>query len=154
MNNRLFLWMLIVTLAFTACEGKVGPPGRNGRDGIDGESTQWFIQDFEIKSEHWRPVTDDLIGNIFEYGFNFSKLTGFVFDAGAVVCHLVQSVNNQVNYTPLPYTFYGEAGGEFYSENYTYEVRPGYINFIVKVSDFATDVQQPLPCTFRVVLMW
>lgn len=135
-------------------DGTDGRDGRNGTDGQDGESANWFIMDFEVLSEHWTPVFDDLIGDIFIFEFPITELTGFVFDYGAVVCHLIQNVNNEPVQTPLPYTFYGEDDGYFYSENYSYEIRPGFITFIVKISDFNTQVKQPLKCTFRVVLMW
>lgn len=156
MNTKNFLGcLLIVMMGITACEGPEGPPGPKGNDGA---STQWKIYDLTVSSDHWRPVHDDLMGNIFEYGFDIKELTGFVFDEGAVVCYLVQNFKvdgkNIVVQTPLPYTFYGEYQGVLYSENYTYEMKPGYINFIVKISDFDTELQQPLPCTFRVVLMW
>ena len=159
--KKLFGCLVIVILGFSACEGPMGPmgpQGRDGRDGINGESTQWEIIDCDILSEHWIPAYDDLMGDFFEYEFRIPELTKFIFDAGAVVCYLVQNINaggrNTVIQTPLPYTYYGEYRGSFYSENYTYEMRPGYINFIVKVSDFDTQVQQPLNCTFRVVMMW
>jgi len=154
--KKLFGYLILAMMLISACEGPMGPPGkdgldgRNGRDGKDGTSTQWFIQDCEVFSEHWKRVTDPLMGNIFEYGFNISKLSSFVITDGAVVCYLIQD-NIQ---TPLPYTFFGEYNGFLYSENYTFEASPGYINFIVKVSDFDTEFQQPLKCKFRVVLMW
>ena len=146
-------------MALAACQGPMGPPGRNGRDGIDGESTQWKIIDCEILSAHWTPAFDDLMLDFFQYEFRIPELSTFVFEEGAVVCYLVQNVDyggrNTTIQTPLPYTFYGEANnGDLYSENYTYEIRPGYINFIVKISDFDTGAQQPLGCQFRVVLMW
>ena len=158
--KKLLGCLLLVTMVMSACEGPMGPPGRdgldgrNGKDGKDAVSTQWFIQDCVIFSEDWKPVTDDLMGDIFEYGFNIPKLSTLVFEEGAVVCYLLQKVGKSDIQTPLPYTFYGRDGDYFYSENYTCEVRPGYINFIVKVSDFNTKIQQPLDCKFRVVLMW
>ena len=146
--KKLLGWMLIVALLFTACEGKVGPPGK------DGKNIEFVVCDFVVQSENWVPVNDELMGNLFEYGFNFPQLTGYIFDEGAVVCYLVQDLGGGIIQTPLPYTFYGELDDVLYSENYTYEISPGHINFIVKISDFDTEVQQPLSCTFRVVLMW
>ena len=156
--KKLLGCLLVVMMCFAACQGPIGPMGPPGKNGIDGESTQWFVKDFQVLSEHWVAVYDDLMGDIFEYEFRISELTGFVFDEGAVVCYLVQNINYggkaTVVQSPLPYTFFGEYHGKLYSENYTYEIRPGYINFIVKISDFDTQAQQPLDCTFRVVLMW
>jgi hypothetical protein len=74
------------------------------------------------------------------------------------MCYLIQTIpiggKDTDIQTLLPYTFYGETDdGSLYSENYTFEIRPGYINFVVKISDFNTEFQQPLDCIFRVVLM-
>ena len=154
--KKLTGWLLLLMIWFTACEGPMGPAGPPG---MDGESTQWFIADCTVYSEDWIPARDDLMGDYFEYEFRIDALTSFVFNEGAVVCYLEQNVTygGRVTavQTPIPYTFYGEAsGGVLYSENYTYEVRTGYINFIVKISDFDTQTQQPLDCKFRVVLMW
>jgi len=150
--KKLLGCLVMVVMWFSACEGPMGPMGPAGRD------ANMKVCDFEVLSEHWIPVHDDMMGNIFEYEFRIPELTGYVFDEGGVVCYLVQYLNiggkNTPVQTPLPYTFFGEYDGFLYSENYTYEIRPGYINFIVKVSDFDTEFQKPLPCTFRVVLMW
>jgi len=156
------LWsVLALMMALAACEGPmgpVGPPGPMGPTGKTGESTQWKIYECDILSEHWVPAFDDLMGPYFEFEFPIPELTKFVFEEGAVVCYRIQNVNyggrNILVQTPLPYTFYGDDDGYYYSENYTYEIRTGYINFIVKVSDFDTSAQQPLDSTFRVVLMW
>jgi len=155
--KKLLGYLILAMMLINACEGPMGPAGRDGRDGRDGkdgESTQWFIQDFEIFSKDWKPVHDPLMGNIFEFGFNFPELTSFIVTKGAVVCYLIQKVDNVDVHTPLPYTFFGEFEGFLYSENYTFEASTKYINFIVKVSDFDTDFQQPMKSKFRVVLMW
>ena len=155
--KKLFGYLIVAMMVISACEGPagpMGPPGADGRNGRDGTSTQWFIQECEVFSEHWKRVTDPLMGEIFEYGFSIPKLSSFVINEGAVVCYLTQTVGNVKVQTPLPYTYYGRDGDYYYSENYTYEVSTQYINFIVKVSDFNTKIQQPLDCKFRIVLMW
>ena len=155
--KKLLGYLLLAMMLISACEGPMGPPGRDGRDGIngkDGTSTQWFIQDCEVFSKDWIPVNDDLMGNIFEFGFSIPQISKFVVEEGAVVCYLIQKLGNTSVQTPLPYTFYGRDGDYLYSENYTCEIRQGHVNFIVKVSDFNTQAQQPLGCRFRVVIMW
>ena len=175
LTKKFLGFLLMVMIGFAACEGPMGPEGpagvdgidgrngedgtngRNGRDGTDGKdgvSTNWYIVNCIVSTNHWRPVSDDLMGNIFEYEFQIPELTKFIFDEGTVVCHLIQYLNSEPFQTPLPYTFYGDDNGYFYSENYTYEIRPGFINFIVKISDFNTQAQQPLSCTFRITMMW
>jgi len=156
--KKVLVSVLVAMMAFAACEGPMGPIGPVGPTGLPGESTQWKIIECDILSEHWVPAFDDLMGPYFEFEFKIPELTKFVFEQGAVVCYRIQNINyggrNIVVQTPLPYTFYGEENGFYYSENYTYEISVGYINFIVKVSDFDTSAQQPLDSTFRVVLMW
>jgi len=129
----------------------MGPPGKNG---LDAESTQWHIVDVVV--DRWYAVNDDLMGDIFESGnFKIPELTQFVYDVGAVMCYMSIKLNNSFYQTPLPYTFYGMSDdGVLYSENYTFEMTPGNINFIVKINDFDTKSQEPLICNFRVVLMW
>ena len=147
--------LLIVIMGFTACEGPMGPEGPRGRDA---ESTQWFVNDYDVFERDWTVINKDLVGAFFEYKINIPELTGFVFDEGAVICYLVEEViydggKKSLIQSPLPYTIYGEYNDGFpYSENYSYEVGPGYIRFIVKYSDFSNDI--PPTRTFHVVLMW
>ena len=141
--------MLIAMLVFSAC----------GKDGKDGRDTVFVVRDFHVPSQtnNWQITNDDLMGSFFECRVLVEEITGDVFDNGAIICYLLQNVNygasTSVVYTPLPFTFFGEDEGYLYSENYTFEVSPRYINFIVKVSDFDTGAQLPLDCTFRVVIM-
>ena len=160
--RKLFGCLLVVMMCFAACEGPVGPPGKDGRDGkngADGVSTEWFWKDYDVLSNQWKEYTEEGDGYFyyyFEYEYSIPQLTEFVFDEGAVVCYLVQEINSNGRKTlvqrPLPYTIYGFDNDVPYSENYSYEIRPGYIKFIVKYSDF--DEIQPLSCTFHVVMMW
>ena len=151
--KRFLKFLLPIVLVVSACTGKEGPPGMDGRDGMVNK----VIRDFEILEEDWvavfdplSPVVDPDEPNIFQYLFSFPHLTRNVYDNGLVAVYLEQFIDDIVFQTPLPYTYYGED----FSENYTFEFGPGYINFIVKISDFDTQAQQPLSCLFRVVLMW
>ena len=160
--KKLTGWLLILMIGFTACEGPMGPEGPQGRDGKngrDGESTQWFVNDYDVFERDWTIINEGYVGAFFEYKINIPELTGFVFDEGAVICYLVEEVSydggkKSLIQSPLPYTIYGEYydDGFPYSENYSYEVGPGYIRFIVKYSDFSNDI--PPTRTFHVVLMW
>ena len=149
-------WLLAIMTGITACEGPMWPMGPPGPSG-DGYETQWFIRDYDILSHQWELVFDQNMGSLFQFEIPVPEITKFVFDEGAVLCYLVQEISSggrtSLVQSPLPYTFYGEIDGFFYSENYTFEVRTGYINFIVKYSDFDTEIK-PLSCTFHVVLIW
>ena len=157
--------LLLAVLAFTACEGPMGPPGkdgRNGRDGKNAEPTQWVVKDFKVYSKDWDRIVIDEKGDgdkwlLFEYGFEFDVLDDFVFTEGAVLCYLVQYFSyggSQIRtHCLLPYTVYGEDDEEYpWSENYSCEISPGYINFTVKYSDRLTD--NPPDCEFHVVILW
>ena len=151
--KKLFKWSLVLVLVFSACKKDEG-------------QIEVFVRDFSVLSRNWEVVYDDLMGTFFQCEFVFPEITGPVLANGAVNCYLKQNVNNSIIQTPLPYTFFGEdliffEDEEYdiydlyhYSENYTFEVRPGFINFIVKISDFDVESQLPLPCEFRVVLIW
>jgi hypothetical protein len=145
--------LLIVMLGFTACLGPIGPEGPPGKDA---ESTQWSISDYNVSKNQWVPKTDLDFGPFFECEVYIPDLTKFVFDEGAVTCYLVWSVieNGKATFvhSALPYTRYGDDSGYLYSENYSYEVKPGFIKFIAKYSDFSA--VPPMDCTFHVVLMW
>jgi len=154
---RLLGLLLTVAMLFAACEGQPGLPGRNGEDG---ESTQWFVQDYDVLSSQWRPAEESGDGyyfKCFEYEVRVPQLTEFVFDKGYVGCYLVWDIIREdgKKYTyqrPLPYTIYGIDNGFAYSENYSFEIRPQYVKFIVKYSDFG-DIE-PLSCIFTVRMMW
>ena len=146
-------WLLFITMGFMSCTGPMGP------EGPPGYSTEWFVNDYDVLSEKWIPREDVNVGPFFEYTVNIPELDDFVFNEGAVVCYLVHNVSYAGRTTlvqsPLPYTVYGlyDDGFTQYSENYSYEVGPGFIRFITKYSDFDTGIF-PLNCTFHVVLMW
>jgi len=149
------MWMFIVMLMFSACQGPMGPAGKNGLDG----TAQWLVATFQVSSEHWRVVEED-DWYFFESEIEFPELTEFVFMEGAVLCYLIQHVQYAGERNPtrvhslLPHTVYGEYDdGWPYSENYSCELRPGWINFTVKYSDWAPDIQPPSRL-FHVVLMW
>ena len=158
--KKLFGFLVVALIGFTACEGPMGPPGPRGDKGDD--AIGWFAEDYDVFANQWRANTEEDDRNFFryfEYEVRFSELTEFVFNEGFVGCYLVQEVVNVENgkrtlvQKPLPYTVYGfDDEGAPYSENYSFETRAGYVNFIVKYSDFSNI--QPPTCTFHVVMIW
>jgi len=152
--KKLFGFLIIVTFAFVACEGPAGPPGRDGRDGIDGYSTGWFAVDVEIKHDHWRRVEENGM-YFFENEVPFPEVDEFIFMEGAVIGYFVHNVNNRLVHSLMPHTLYGFDGHE-YSETYSLEIRPGFINFVVRYSDGFGFYDMPTPPTrlFRIVLIW
>jgi len=152
--KKLFGILAIAVIGLAACEGPMGPPGK------DAESTQWFVRDYNVLSDQWSERTEEGDGYFFYYferDVAIPQLNEFVFDKGFVGVYLKMNVRRDGRnihvQRPLPYTIYGiDEHGNPYSENYSFEIRPGAIRFIVKYSDF--DEIQPLSCTFHVVMMW
>ena len=157
--KKLIVCLLVFMIGITACEGPMGPAGPPGRDAVE---TGWFIDNFEVFPEHWKPATekgDRYFFHYWEYEFALPQLTDYVLEKGFTGCFLVQDIRYDGGRTstvhrPLPYTIYGT--GEYdYSENYSFELRRGFVKFIVKYSDFdAPELPLPLYCIFRVVLIW
>jgi len=155
--KKLVICLLVFVIGFTACQGPMGPAGKDGKDATE---TGWFAENFEIASGHWKPATESGDGYFFhywEYEFSVPQITNFVLKEGFVGCYLVQEIEydggrKSTVYRPLPYTIYGIDSGFAYSENYSFELRNGFVKFIVKYSDF--DTIKPLTCIFRIVLIW
>ena len=150
--KRQAFWLLVVLMGFSACRGQEGPAGKDAEK---------YICEYDILPHKWRQGEEEGDNYFFHYWFHevsIPQLTEAVFTHGYVGCYLLQEVRYENGRTsliqrPLPYTIYGIADDDFaYSENYSFEIRRGFINFIVKYSDFSD--LQPLACTFRVVLIW
>ena len=158
--KKFFGWILIVMLVFSAC----------AKDGRDGKDAILIVRDFNVPSQtnKWVSGYDNLMGDFLECTILVNEITGDVFDNGAVLVYLVQyiEIGNELIpiQTPLPYTlarwalYYcddvdDESCWIDYTENYTFEVSPRHINFIVKTSDAGFPIHEPINCTFRVVIM-
>jgi len=148
--KKLLCCMLVVVLLLGGC-------------GKDGKDAELIVLDFIVMSNQW----DEYEFKDDRYFYYFWKspeihvpqLTGKVFDEGAVLCYMLQNLieggRPQVVQKPLPYTingFYDDNGYDVpYSENYSFQIRPGYITFIVKYSDFGE--LRPPRGDFRVVIL-
>ena len=157
--KKLLGWMIVMMMMFSACVGKVGPPGR---DGLDGEVTYWKIIDFAVKSDDWLLKGDgDEIGSFYYYLFdNVHELSQDIYDNGLIVCYYRyrDEFGDNVQ-TVLPFTYYDifvdQQGNEFpYSVQYTYDTTPGSIAFKVVFSDFYTLENKPPACSFRLHLIY
>jgi len=151
--KKLFVLLIVVTLLGVSCKGPEGAPGKN---------PERFIVEYEVFSKDWKVVYEK-DWYFFECELRFPELTNAIFTEGVVICYLAQDVTydggrsyTRVN-SLMPYTVYGEYEDDGYlfpySENYSVEIRPGYINFTVKYSDFAPDYLPP-DRRFHVVMFW
>ncbi|MBQ9639299.1 MAG: hypothetical protein IJV22_07070 [Bacteroidales bacterium] len=95
---------------------------------------------YQVHREYWTPMTypDDLSLTAYYYAkFEAPDITSWVIDNGVVNCYYY----NDGLQEPLPYTTYNldTASGALYSERLEFDMEPGYVYFILKDNDFATE---------------
>ncbi len=154
---KAFGFLLIVILGFTACEGPMGPPGK------DAIPTEWTYVDFTITDKMWELVGGaDEIGSYYYCLFeNITEITSAIYNDGAIFCNYryKDDFGNDVQ-SPLPYTYYDIIVDEYnvehpYAVQISYDVTPGTIAFKLVFSDFYTgDFGPPPSCKFRVTLVY
>jgi hypothetical protein len=144
----LFLIIALATV-LTACEGPVGPAGRDG-------AANWKIQyyvvgDYSAKypSGRWEHVGNGQ----YQCLFDVHDLTNFIYNEGLVTVSLMQNWDTGNEYQiGLPHVFFNsERTGDF-TTAYTFDTAPGSIAFNVAYSDFA-NIPPPV-CVFKVTLLW
>ncbi|MDR2471939.1 MAG: hypothetical protein LBD53_00040, partial [Tannerella sp.] len=137
----------------SACEGPAG------RDGLDGEGANWFVKNYQVKSNQWQLIggQNDL-NSYWQAEVVIPELTKFVYEKGNVFCYMFQNPdgNTEVQ-TLLPFVVpYGQIknGNEYiWTETYACDFTVGSVMFYVNYSDFMTS-NRPLDATFRVVFNW
>jgi len=146
MRKAILLFFVAVLAA--ACEGPMGPPGRDGEPGLDGANTNWKIIDIDVLSRQWQ-VDIDANGNRFYFAqFNVPELTQFIYDNGTVLAYYELNGVQQ----PLPYTRHNGDNGYYWTRTIDFEFTTKSMTFYVTDSDFADD--PPPTIYFRVVLLW
>lgn len=164
------LLLLVVAIAFVACEGPEGPmgsPGMNGQDGKDGQNgqngkdgnngTSWVTKTFTIQPDEW-----ELIGNPGELNSYFfvdkslSELSKSIYEDGAVIAY-IQTADEVKN--GMPYVLHKgghDADGKeiVWTQTYDFDYYPGGVGFYLTYSDFNTQLKPIEPETFHIVLMW
>ena len=162
MKKLLVCILVAMTLVSSACRGKVGPPGKNGKDG---EVTYWKIIDFTIKGGvnggDWELINGpDQIGSYYRYIFDVPEITEEIYENGLIIAYYryVDDHGDKVQ-SILPYTYYdidvdGDGNEHPYSVQYSYDVMPGSIAFKLVFSDFYTaENGPPSLCLFRLQLL-
>ncbi|MDR2232141.1 MAG: hypothetical protein LBE56_03340 [Tannerella sp.] len=146
--KKIVLLFSVLVLAFTSCEGPMGPPG------TPGEGMNWEIINFTVQAQDWRLVGQpNALGSYYMYEFQANQITNFICEEGNVFGYRWLSNNEQ---TPLgQVAVMGEDLGNgqevLFTEVYSFSFRPGYVTFFIDYSDFATDIR-PMTCDFRIVL--
>ena len=146
--------LLLLMIAFTACEGPMGPPGPPGPAGGNGDSMLegWKYRTFTVKSEDWQLV--DGPEPFYVYEFQWDELTEYVYKKGVVMGNVYTLVGDVETLTPLPFVLHRQdSKGTFWTETYTFDYNPGYVAFYATFSDFFVD-QRPGDMDFRVSILW
>ncbi len=147
------LSLLIASVTFISCEGPIGPQGPMGEPGV---GTYWLDREFIVKPDGWSIYTDEYdMNTLFYCEVEFKELTADIVEDGLVSGYLIQE-NGSI--TPLPAIFYVEEKIDEeniikWSEQYTFECKPGWITFFMQYDDFSTKLPAN-PKTFRIVLMY
>ena len=115
------------------------------------ENMNSYTQNFTVFQRDWKVGTDDDSGNYFYYEFKEPNLTQYIYDKGVMIAYLQM---NDGNLTPLPFNDYWKDDDYMWTEQVTVEFRPGYVTFILKYSDHATNVLPYYDYRFRVRFMW
>jgi len=110
-----------------------------------------YTQNFTVFQKDWKIGTDDESGDYFYFEFREPNLTQYIYDKGIMIAYLQM---NDGNLTPLPFNDYWKEGDFMWTEQATVEFRPGYVTFILKYSDHASDVMPYYDYRFRVRFMW
>jgi hypothetical protein len=167
--KKLIGCLVMIMLAFAACEGPMGPAGRDGWDGKDGAETKWWIKDFTIVKENpkkdewqWQLVGEpNDIGSYFYCICDVPEITRDIYNDGAIIAYYryVDDFGDEVQ-TVLPYTYYDivvdNNDNEFpYCVQYSYDTTVASIAFKLVFSDFYTkEYGPPANCKFRLVLIY
>lgn len=136
---QILLMMIGLTVAFSSCEGPMGPEGPAGFDKLE-------VFEMTVEQGHW--VRDKEQG-VFYYVFEDRRLNRSVVEDGLVHVELIDGA-----YFPLPLTEYFYADG-YIAETISYSYGVGWIQFTIgsdNMFDNEDDFYQPLKHRFKVTL--
>ncbi len=154
--KKILIFMCVLTMALTSCEGPMGPAGPPGEPG---EKLNWKILNYTVYADHWQLVGEkDALNSFYIHELPLSELTNFIYEKGVVRGYRILTLDNGDKVqTPLPYIVpVGEQDGsneKLWSEYYTFDFKPGLITFCAYYTDFYT-ANKPPTCTFRIVMNW
>ena len=152
--KKVMFALMALCMVLIACEGPMGPPGRNGSDGV---LTEAF--DVTIHPRNWVEATSaDRNDFYYEASVDALEITNRAYDVGLVYGYLVRrDLHNREYQTLLPYVMYGPNNSpgnpDNYSERYDFDFYPGKIWFRMTPSDRALGLPNS-SMTFRIVVIW
>lgn len=149
--KKVMLFIAAISLSLVACEGPMGPAGK------DGNGTDWHIAKFTVSEKEW--ILSGNAGELNSYFYvdkSLKELDDFVYREGTVIAYIetAKGVKNG-----LPYVLHlgdADSKGEFlWTQTYDFDFWEGGIRFYLTYSDFNTQVgPEKGTQTFHVVLMW
>ncbi|MCL1934260.1 MAG: hypothetical protein FWF53_10680 [Candidatus Azobacteroides sp.] len=138
------VFVLVMIALLSSCEGDKY---------YEEEYVDSYTQDYTVQKGDWSVGKDDS-GEYFYYEFRESNLTQYIYENGIMQAFLFM---DEENITPLPFNDYwiDESNPDYmWTEQVTCEFRPGFVTFILKYSDHATNEPPHYNYTFRVRFMW
>jgi hypothetical protein len=126
MKKNLFLWAMMI-FVFASCEGPAG------RDGLDGESIGFYVENITVKSQDWKYVSSDRYVTLYQYIVNMD-IREDAYENGIVNAYLFQwnSTSKSEVQTPLPYWIQHTDGANTWLEGYNFDFDKGTIAFYVE----------------------
>ncbi|MCL1867389.1 MAG: hypothetical protein FWF72_00335 [Paludibacter sp.] len=143
-----FIGILFATATiFSACEGPMGPPGK---DGLNGEGVNWDIIPFTVMANQWIRKTDQNGLNGYYYAsINVPEITNFIATKGLALCYLV---DGDVQIVLPSVRHYENAYNERWTQTIDFDIAVGGIFVYVTNSDFFDE--RPSKMDFSLRLIW
>ena len=116
------------------------------------DGTWVFVKEYEIGSGEYR-WTFDPDESLFYCDVYIKDLTQEIYDEGMIACYYIYDVDGRQVDSPLPFTEFRMNGGYQYSYQYTCEISPYRVTFILKDSDYSMDSHSADPRTFVVKMI-
>ena len=144
------------TLLFNGCSKSTGPAGATGATGPAGPqgNANVMVDSFSVTSSQWLWNDDYLLytsGSSFTEWFTryykaaFSAVTQGVLDSGMVMVYMTPNIQDNNQWSPVPYTF---DSGNGYSYNFVYVTSPGTVELEFYFSDETTTATPPTLSTY------
>ena len=140
--KKLFTLLTIVSILFISCEGEMGPPGRDGQNGLDGVN---------ILGQIFQALVDFNTGNNFEAFVEFPSSIE-VFDTDVVIAYVLVGHENGIDiWEPLPQTLFFNEGILLYGFNHTFADIVFFMDGTVSLENLLPEFTQDI--IFRIAIL-
>jgi hypothetical protein len=133
-------------LLFASCEG---PAGRDGLDGRDGASFEFYVKNFTVVSRDWVYLSSGRYTDMYEYVVDIDvKKQAYEYGTVSVYMYQLNTASNSEVQTPLPYWTQHTAGENTWLEGYNFDFDEGTVAFYAEVEKGT----YPPTSLFRIVI--